>query len=432
MPGEHAPVAHGEALARLADLPYLAYCKALIIDSGVDFEDPRLFNNLDYIQDYKTKRRQLKPVARDSVVFDESQDPSLIPAEVVISSDDDSSASIVKLGYRPTSPIEIAIDDNHRIFLRDKRSRDEINLKVALVKKLGYQGIHMPADIDPSESKLSDYIDVVGLDRISVMTFDGCWNWNSGVPCKFCDYNPRMQDQIGAKPNTNTLRDYGGDLDKWWAQQRTRYLEGLEYAFGYLVDNEDLAPHQHLLLMSGNLPNPRQVWSSAFEVIEALNRVKSIDRFDNYLNVCPHPSIEMLSEAKRLGVKQVQYNLEAIGAETFAQMCPGKMDYTQFMAKLEEAVNIMGRGNVRSNFVLGLQPVEQLLDGVEDLAKKGIVADFSIFQPKRGTSLANYPAPTMDTIIYFTKGLTAIYKQHGYHGIYCSLSSRSSIINECL
>jgi len=184
--------------------------------------------------------------------------------------------------------------------------------------------------------------------------------------------------------------------------------------------------------MSGNLPQPQKVWNNALEVVDTLNNVKGVDSFDNYLNICPHPSLDLLRKAKDKGINQVQYNLEVIGQDVFAQMCPGKMEYNTFTAKLEEAVEVMGFGNVRSNFVLGIQPVEDLLKGVGELADKGVVADYSIFQPKRATALANHPAPSMDTIVHFTKELANIYREHSFHGIYCNLSSRSSIINECL
>ena len=55
------------------------------------------------------------------------------------------------------------------------------------------------------------------------------------------------------------------------------------------------------------------------------------------------------------------------------------------MNALRAAVPIFGRGNVRSNFVLGAQPVEELLDGVRELAEYGIASDYSVFVPKPGT-----------------------------------------------
>ena len=97
---------------------------------------------------------------------------------------------------------------------------------------------------------------------------------------------------------------------------------------------------------------------------------------------------------------------------------------------MEEAVNIMGKGKVRSNFVLGLDDMEETLEFAEEIAKKGIVFDYSVFQPKKCTPYENKKAPDFDKVITFTYELSKIYKENNLKPIFCSLSSRSSIVNE--
>lgn len=416
-------------LGKYTSLPPLARWKALILENGVRFDDPRLFNSIPDIEQYKVKKRQLKPVARDLTVYDESKDPSLIPAELIIRHAQH--ASIVKLGYRENSPIGIGIDDNN-IVLYDDKTHEEIPLNAELVKRYQALDHKMPESIDPGQRPVSDVVDVVGLDRLSVITFDGCWNWNKGTPCRFCDLNPKSSDYGSVKAMTNLLREFDQNIDRWWGDSKDGYLKALKYGFGYLLGHEVIKPHRHLLIMSGNLPKSDKTWDIAQTVIDNLNEVEPVDQFDNYLNICPHPDIDHLKKVKATGIKQVQYNLEVVGEDVFSQMCPGKLDYNSFRNRLLEAVGVMGFGNVRSNFVLGLQPVEQLLEGVAALAEKGIVADYSIFQPKRGTPLEEYPSPTMDDIVYFTTQLVNIYRHYNFQGIYCNVSSRSSIMNECL
>lgn len=418
------------SLLKYDDLPRLAKWKALITEYGVDFEDPQLFLKYKDINSFKVKYRISKPITENLKVYDVSTDTTIIPSEITIHFGEDT--SIVKLGYRPNSPIQVDIDKNNKIYLKEKTSQDIIPIEVRLVKKMGYQSDQVPAEIDSRQPKLADYIDIVGLDRLSVVTFDGCWNWNLGTPCQFCDLHPRRKDYLSARPSINTLSEFGGDINLWWKYHRDKYLKGLEYTFRYLLKNENIFPHKHLLIMSGMLPTSSKVWDIAIDTINTLNKVEDIGNLDNYLNVCPHPNLEYLNEVKRLGVKQVQYNLEVVGSDIFKSMCPGKLNYSVFKSKLEEAVGVMGFGKVRCNFVLGIQPVEQLLVGIKKFAERGVVADYSIFQPKRSTPLVNYLPPSMEIIVGFTKELVKIYKKYGFKGIYCGLSSRSSIINECL
>ncbi|MEA2097589.1 MAG: radical SAM protein [Patescibacteria group bacterium] len=416
-------------LNKYNEIPLLAKWKALLLEYGVDLNDLYLFNNYKDIELYKIKYRILNPVTKNLEVYDESEDNSIIPSEIIIKNGKES--SIAKLRYRNDSPI-VLDTDNKIFFLKIKSSGKKIPLKITLVKKRNYQKQTLPKKINKNCPKIADFIDFVGLDRMSVIFFDGCWNWNCNKACSFCDLNPKRKNYSSAKPTLNTLSDYDFNIDKWWQYYKKEYLEGLSYTFDYLLKTEEILPHKHLLLMCGNLSSSKKVWDISIEIIDTLNKVSDINKMDNYLNVCPHPNIKYLKKVKEKGIKSVQYNLEVIGEKDFKKFCPGKINYNLFISKLEEAVSIMGFGNVRSNFVIGIQPTDKLLAGIKELAKKGIVADYSIFQPKRSTPLENHPAPDMDVIVCFTKELVKIYKQYDFKGIYCRLSSRSSIINECL
>ena len=106
------------------------------------------------------------------------------------------------------------------------------------------------------------------------------------------------------------------------------------------------------------------------------------------------------------------------------------MQYEKFIEKFGQAVNLLGRGKVRSNIVLGLQEIEETINGVEEFAKMGIVCDYSVFQPKKGTALEKKEAPQFEYVEKFTHDLIEIYKKYDMKPIFSSLSSRSSIVNE--
>ena len=106
------------------------------------------------------------------------------------------------------------------------------------------------------------------------------------------------------------------------------------------------------------------------------------------------------------------------------------MKFDIFLEKMLEAVKIMGKGNVRSNFVLGLDDFTETIEFARKIAEKGIVFDYSVFQPKRCTPYANKQAPDFDKVIEFTSELVKIYKNFSFKPIFFSLSSRSSIVNE--
>lgn len=63
--------------------------------------------------------------------------------------------------------------------------------------------------------------------------------------------------------------------------------------------------------------------------------------------------------------------------------------------------------------------------------EKGIVFDYSVFQPKKCTPYVNKVSLDFDDVIQFTLELVKIYR-YNFKPIFCSLSSRSSIVNELM
>ncbi|MFW6677069.1 radical SAM protein [Lacrimispora sp. AGF001] len=414
------------------ELPVIAEWKIKLLEFGVNTESD--FRTLSNADSYKMKLRTMNPVANNFKVVDTAADQELIPSEILLS-DDNKGKSIVKLRYNPNSPLVLAITNSSdgTMQIIDKLNGCICPLKVSLVpapKKLITQVQIGERFIDIN---VFDYISLLGMDRISIIPYDGCWNWNLGTPCKFCDLHPKREiGMTSLRPTLNDLHKCNFDAGVWWNQYAIQYYKCLSASLKCFFENVKIEPHLHLMIMAGNLPDSNLLWKICENIVDIVSEYVNLEDIDSYLNIAPHNNIEDLARLKRKGLKQVQYNLEVSNEETFRDTCPGKMDFSKIKNKLIEAVTVMGKGNVRSNFVFGLQPMNELLDDINILSSKGVVCDYSVFQPKRGTPYAQRKAPDMKDIVTFSKELAAIYKHYNFKPIFCSLSSRSSIINELM
>ena len=392
--------------------------KIKILEEGVKFEPISLFSELIKKVKFKNKTIFKKPISDGKEVYDYSSRQEIIPSEILL--DDIKNESIVKCRYNPNSSIELKWKDDK---LEIYQNNHKLELKVNLIKE--YDVIQQKIDDD---FFVGDYVDVVGIDRISLLLFEGCYNWICGKQCKFCDLHPKRVSEKVCRPTLNNLYKYDS-IDKWWNSQKDLFFKNTNLALDKLLKNTNLK-HKHLFIMAGNLSDCEIVWKYLLEFVENLTKQFDLQGFDTIANVCPHDSIESLKKLKKFGIKQVQYNLEIANKDLFTFTCPGKINYEEFVSKLYEAVNIFGKGNVRSNFVLGLQDYNELIDECEKFAERGIVADYSVFQPKKNTPYSNLKAPEMKDVINFTKRLVKIYLKYNQHPIFCTLSSRSSIVNE--
>ena len=392
--------------------------KISILEEGVKFNPLSLFSDIIKKINFKNKTIFKKPVSDGKVVYDYSLRNEIIPSEILLS--DDKTKSIVKCRYNEKSSIELKLEENKLIIYKDN---NKSKLKVDFIKEY-----EILKDTIEDELLVGDYVDVVGLDRISLLLFEGCYNWICGKQCKFCDLHPKKVSEKVCRPTLNNLYKYSS-VDEWKNKKKELFFKNTNLALDKLLNNTELM-HKHLFIMAGNLNDLQTVWKFLVEFIENLTKRFNLRDFDTIVNVCPHNSIESLKKLKKLGIKQVQYNLEIANENLFTYSCPGKIEYKEFLKKLYEAVNIFGEGNVRSNFVLGLQDLNELINECEKFAEKGIVSDYSVFQPKRNTPYSHLKAPNMKDVINFTEKLVNIYIKYHQHPIFCSLSSRSSIVNE--
>lgn len=86
---------------------------------------------------------------------------------------------------------------------------------------------------------------------------------------------------------------------------------------------------------------------------------------------------------KELGVSDVAINLEIWNERYRKALIPKKNKYSreEYLDYLELGVAILGKDIIRSALIVGLEPVEDIFEGTEELAKRGIRIIYSPYQP---------------------------------------------------
>jgi hypothetical protein len=407
----------------------LSNWKINILKHNFDIEQD--FSNYPNIKKYKTKYKTKNIKVINEKFLDTSKDHSLIPSELIISNRINS--TLVKCNYNKTSKYKLNFNSKN-IFVIEKNSGKILDLELSLIKE--NPALSECFNLNNKKWSVNDFVQIVGLNRISIMPYDGCTHWNKKAPCKFCDSNPKKYDHKSPVPSLNTLQKFKSS-DEWWNYYKKEYLAGLCLAYSKLTENLDKNQTYHFQFMTGNIHPSNKAWDITIEIIKKLNKIYPIKNFNTYLNLgyIKENQKEYLQKMKLLGFKQIQLNLEVIGNEQFNETCPGKskiLNYYEVIEFLKKAVKVFGKGNARSNFVFGLQNNEELLDGIKELAKHGIVADYSLFIPKPGTSYSLKPRPEFNNILNFSKALVEIYKKNNFEPIYDRFSSRSNALHELL
>jgi len=405
----------------------VATIKMLIVSYGLYIDGAELARTFKgYPENYRTKRCKKNTGLSNGVLVDrETKDYPWIPEEIFLIHS--SGRSVVKVNYSENSPFKLMIHKDKTLIVAE-----ELNIEIYCDLPLRRSTHNIQIDGCPADN----YVQVIGSDRVAILGYDGCHGWFTGKQCKFCDSCASRSGETFGRPSLNDLRiKYNDNIDLWLADCQERYFEGLKKAYK-LVLKENISPHFHLHLMAGNLPDLDREWVYMLDLINAINAVKPLNEIsDSYLNILPPWNNDYMKKAYNVGCKKVIFNLEVFTEKRYSQICPDKNDlmpYNDFLQKMKDAVKIFGWGNVRCGFVLGAQPIEELMQGVIYLAEYGIVSDYTIFTPKKGTPWQNRKRPDVLNIAKFTAFLTQIYRGYDFNPLYCRESARNTCINEIM
>lgn len=201
-------------------------------------------------------------------------------------------------------------------------------------------------------------------DRVRLSPIDGC-----AYDCKFCDLPAERYRRRGA-----------GQL-----------LDALKVA---LVD--DLLPVDHGLISGGS---PGRAHYDYFEEICRAVVAESPVPFDIMMSV-REDDADFMGRMVDAGVRGFSLNIEAareiVGRPGDVRFLPAKAKFTRqwYEDALLAAVEATGgNGRVRALIILGLEPLDDALDGVRWLAERGCDPVLSPFRPARNTELATIPPP---------------------------------------
>lgn len=397
-----------------------------ILLRGLDC-DFKSIKNKKGIENYRVNKLR---VSDRHYIDPKSENRKYIPDEILILNSD-GYQSIAKVYYNAQSKLLLIYEkkfDQFSIFNKSKRTKYPFRIKLIPLKEFSKKIIKLT---NGQEIPVGEIVTPMSVDRLAVNPFDGCAMWRNGMQCSFCGANPKRIIGPKIKPSVTTL-DHYKDIEKWWLEQKETVLEIIRGTFKNF-DAAEFKPHLHLCITTGYLYGFE--WNIILEILKIMSKYIDLKKVDSHLALMPPTSAKQLEIAKKIGIKNIAFNLECFNRKKFEEICKGKnsiVGYDKFRQWLRDAVKIFGRGHVRTNFVFGLENPSELLKGCEELAREGIVSDYTIFYPRPASKLQKTikKINSKKNIIDFTERLSKIYKKYSFVPFTCNLSSRTSIAND--
>ncbi|MBR1865398.1 MAG: nitrogen fixation protein NifB [Lachnospiraceae bacterium] len=135
--------------------------------------------------------------------------------------------------------------------------------------------------------------------------------------------------------------------------------------------------YEHLTISGGFIPERREV-DYYVDVAESITETLGKDSFNGTACVGAPLDFSVFEKYKEAGFSTIATNLEIWDEGLFDLICPGKKDFCggrqNWLDALDEELRVFGKHKVRSAFVAGIEPKPSLLEGVQHLIEKGVIA----------------------------------------------------------
>jgi hypothetical protein len=157
-----------------------------------------------------------------------------------------------------------------------------------------------------------------------------------------------------------------------------------------------------------------------FEYIKAIYKILDDygikEKIPIHLTCMPPSDLSLIKQLKDEGLDTISFNLECVSEKYFNRYCPGKAKsygYSNMRNALNYAVNEFGKGNVFSITIMGIEPSEVFLPGIEKLLSDDIVPTLNIYhQDPYSAHLMDVDEPNVESLIENTNKIGHMFKKY--------------------
>ncbi len=116
-----------------------------------------------------------------------------------------------------------------------------------------------------------------------------------------------------------------------------------------------------------------------------------------------------------LGVDHLSFCVEFLNPDWFARICPGKakmLGQDVFMKSIEYCTRKLGKGAVSGEIIAGVEPIEDTLRGIDEIAAMGAFPTVCIFRPTVGADMEQWPSPRYEDMVVIMQHVYEACRRH--------------------
>ena len=206
-------------------------------------------------------------------------------------------------------------------------------------------------------------------DRVRIKHSSICCYKHNGFSCSFCQGKHKNPIELTVDDIFQVIKDYEKKV------KFRHYLIG--GASGYQDDEHK-------------------------KIKKIIQYIRSISSKPIYLMCLPPTDTSHIQDYHSLGLNEIAFNLEVFDRNIAKEIMPGKgcIPIEQYFQAFQESTKYFGMlGNVRSMFIIGLEPKNSLLEGINKLCSIGVAPMLSALRPMPLTKMSTVITNNVNTLI---------------------------------
>ncbi len=234
----------------------------------------------------------------------------------------------------------------------------------------------------------------------TVLTGSRCFAYDAGKTCRYCGLG-------------HTFAQMG---PLWSFSETVQYAQRQVDATALAIES---GWRGVILLTGGAMPPDRrgQHMTDIFEAImERFHERLDADTLSE-LQIAPYAfppdDLGALHKWKSFGVNSCQFDSEVMDAAYFKAICPSKGEKKRWHEAQEAAAEVFGRGRGSSSLVVaGIEPMAQLVEGIEERVSKGVYVQPFAFQSYPDAPMEGMLPPSAEWFMEANEKIADIYMRY--------------------
>ncbi len=254
-----------------------------------------------------------------------------------------------------------------------------------------------------TRQKVSQVITLYGGHSLGIFVYGDCAHARSGEACHFCSV---AQNRSKGTDFVDVIKPVHVKEALSLALQDTRTdIRQVMINGGNFID------------LDKNFGHYLKIVKAAREAIDHVGRC-----VDLHLIVSPPNDLALIDQLADFDLS-VAMNTEVYEPDSFKRFCPGKariIGQDQIYRGLSRATKVLGEGRVYSIFVGGLESLDSLEKGLNNVSNIGVVPVINVLHidPETPLATSEVKQPSADYIMSAGKLLQSIYTTYGYKPFY--------------